>query len=260
VNLVELQHYFAHAATSGSGPLPDLDRVFKGSERLSAGERLAIYNRSYFYRLLDALACVFTHTKRLLGETDFERLGLAYIAQTPSIHPAVERFGRAFPEYLRLVAAPPLIVDLAALEWARLCALVARNAAHIASAREVETSRFPQARLRFVPSLQWLELDPGALHAFADGVRSSADLANARCGVAIWRADHAVRHEVLDSTEWQALLCATSGASLNRVCAVFDTGSADDDVQRAFQVLARWFARRWLESVVYDEAEQPTPR
>jgi len=259
MNLAELQRYFARAATTGSGPLPDLDRVFLGSERLTARERLAIYNRSYFYRLLAALAGVFAQTKCLLGETDFERLGLAYLAQHPSQHPAVERVGRAFPEYLKRVAVPPLVVDLASLEWARLCALVAANPLQIASVPAIDTSRFPWASLRFVPSLHCLELDPGALHAFTHGVRSPTELAGPRCGIAIWRTDHAVTHEVLDVTEWQALVCATSGAALNRVCAVFDTGSADDDVRRAFQVLSRWFARQWLESVVYDEAEQPTP-
>lgn len=259
MNLAELQRYFAQAATSGSGPLPDLDRVFLGSERLSARDRLAIYNRSYFYRLLDALACVFTHTKRLLGETEFERLGLAYVAQNPSQHPAVERFGRAFPEYLGLLAVPPLVVDLASLEWARLCALVAPNPQQIASMRAIDSTRFPQARLHFVPSLRWLELDPGALHAFAGGVPSPTEIAGPRCGVAIWRAEHAALHEVLDPTEWQALACATSGAKVNRVCTVFDTGSTDDDVQRAFRVLSRWFERQWLESVAYDDAERRTP-
>ncbi|MEI9949260.1 MAG: DNA-binding domain-containing protein [Pseudomonadota bacterium] len=96
MNLAELQHYFARAATSGSGPLPELDRVFLGSERLSAKDRLAIYNRGYFYRLLDALASVFSQTKRLLGDPQFERLALAYLARHPSEHPAVERVGRSF--------------------------------------------------------------------------------------------------------------------------------------------------------------------
>jgi hypothetical protein len=257
VNLAELQRYFAQAATSGSGPLPDLERVFSGSERLSARERLAIYNRSYFYRLLDALGCVFTQTQRLLGEADFERLGLAYVARNPSQHPAVERFGRAFPEYLRLEAMPAVVVDLASLEWARLCALLAANPPHIASVRDIDGARFPRARLRFVPSLQWLELDPRALRAFVGDVPSPSEAPAPRCGVAVWRRGHAVEHEALDATEWRALRAAASDAALNQVCAVFDTGSADDDVQRAFQVLSRWFARQWLESVGYDDAKPP---
>jgi hypothetical protein len=253
VNLAELQRYFARAATSGSGPLPDLERVFLDSERLSASERLAIYNRSYFYRLLDALAVVFAQTKRLLGESEFERLGLNYIEQNPSLHPAVERFGRAFPEYLRLLAEP-LIVDVASLEWTRLCALVAPDPQQIASTRTIEANRFPRARLRFVPSLQWLELAPNALQAFGGGVTASTEFAtDSRRGVAVWRNGHSVQQHFLDDTEWLALQSAASGTTLDRVCALFDTGSAEGDVQDAFRVLSCWFARQWLESVTYDD-------
>ena len=259
MSLAELQRYFASAATSGSGALPDLDRVFTSSERLPARERLAIYNRAYFYRLLDALASVFEQTKRVLGDSEFERLGLSYVAQHPSMHPAVERIGRSFPEYLQSVATPGFVVDLAALEWARLCALVAGNPPSIAQLAAIEPSRFPHARLRFVPSLYVLELDPHALSAFA-GVVSAlpAGQPSARCGVAVWRSQHAVHHQSLEAAEWQALASALSGATLSRVCTAFDRGSPDEDVRRAFQVLSGWFARQWLESIVYQQATPET--
>jgi hypothetical protein len=250
VNLAELQRYFASAATSGSGPLTDLDRVFLGSPGLSAEARIGIYNRSYFYRLLDALASVFAQTKRLLGEADFDRLGLAYVAQNPAQHYAVERVGRAFPEYLRDAAAPALVVGLASLEWARLCALVAPNPASVVSVREVDSGRFPRARLSFVPSLQCLELDRRALMAFASTELSSSEQ---RCGVAVWRSGHSVQHLQLEMAEWRALVCAASGAFVSRVCAEFDSGSAAEDAQRAFRALSSWFAREWLESLNYDD-------
>lgn len=256
MNLAELEHYFASAATSGRGPLPGLDRVFVGSEQLSAADRLGIYNRGYFYRLLDALASVFVQTKRVLGDSEFERLGLAYLARHPSEHPAVERVGRSFSEYLRNLAAPATVADLAALEWARLCALVAANPASMATLHAIEPSRFPQAQLRFVPSLRCLELDPRALSAFAgeapaDSEPFSADPTPPSCAVAVWRDQHTVRHLVLDALEWQALSIAIGGATLSHVCSAFDDSSEAEDLSRAFQVLSAWFARKWLESVAY---------
>ncbi len=261
MNLAELQRYFARVATSGSGPLPELDRVFLGSQQLSARDRLAIYNRGYFYRLLDSLASMFSRTKRLLGDPDFERLGLAYIARHPSEHPAVERIGRSFSAYLRSVAAPAIVVDLASLEWARLCALVAANPKSLATVQAIEPSLFPQARLRFVPSLRWLELDPRALSAFAGQDPSPeelavTDLSRPPCAVAVWRSQHAVRQQAIDAPEWEALASAAGGATLSRVCAVFASGSQAEDVRRAFRILSAWFARQWLEDVVYGE----TPR
>lgn len=255
MNLAELEQYFARAATSGSGPLPEVDRVFVGSERLSATDRLAIYNRGYFYRLLDALASVFSQTKRVLGDSDFERLGLAYLAQHPSDQPAVERVGRAFSEYLRSVGTPSPVVDLASLEWARLCALVAANPASVATVHRIEPSSFPHARLRFVPSLHWLELDPRALALFSGAPRSPveprvADPSGPRCGVAVWRNQHSVQHESLDAPEWNALLSAAAGATLSDICAVFEGEGEAEAVQRAFHVLSRWFARKWLEELL----------
>jgi len=254
VKLVELQTYFARAATSGNGPIAGLDRLFSGSARLPAEDRLAIYNRGYFYRLLDALASVFGQTKRVLGDSDFERLGLAYIAQHPSTHPAVERIGRSFSEYLGAVATPAIIVDLAALEWARLCALVAPDPGRLATAQAIEPSQFPQARLRFVPSLQRLELDPRALVAFASEEpmlekSSAAVTGSSRCTVAVWRSYHAVVHEPISPLESRALAIAASGATLSRVCAIFDDGPEAEDVRRALQVLSSWFTRKWLERV-----------
>lgn len=257
MNLAELEQYFARAATSGTGPLPELERVFVGSERLSATDRLAIYNRGYFYRLLDALASVFSQTKRLLGDSDFERLGLDYLARHPSDHPAAERVGRSFSEYLRSAGRPTLVVDVASLEWARLCALVAPNPASVATVNRIEPGSFPRARLHFVPSLHFLQLDPRALPAFADPHSATdqrtTDPQQSPCGVAVWRTQHRVVHESLGAAEWKALVNAAGGATVHQICAFFDTGSEPDAVQQAFQVLSGWFAREWLEAVIASE-------
>ena len=231
MTLSELERYFAAAATSGTGPVAGLDQVFVSRGALSASERLAIYNRGYYYRLLDALASVFGDTKRALGAEEFERLGLAYLARYPSEHPAVERVGRRFPDFLReRFPAPSPTLELARLEWARLCALVAPNPQALASAHELEPTEFPRSRLRFVPSLQCL------------------------AAVAVWRAAHTVVHRALEPLEFQSLSAAMGGASMSQVCARFDSGAAEADTQRAFGVISNWFERQWVESVDVDGA------
>jgi hypothetical protein len=249
VNLAELERYFAAAVTSGTGPIAGLSDVFAGSDQLSVTERLAIYNRAFFYRQLEALASVFGQTKRALGEAEFERVGLAYLATHPSEHPAVERVGRHFSQYLaRLGATPPdPIVDLAALEWARLCALVAPNPAALARPNAVAPADFPNCRVKLVPSLFWLELDMGALCAFAaDGSLSEP---GGRCAVAVWRVGHAVLQERLEPLEFQALCQAREGATMAEICAVFDTGDEAADARRAFRAVSSWYGRNWLQSV-----------
>ena len=227
MKLSELQRYFAAAATTGTGPIAGLEDVFVARGSLSASERLAIYNRGYYYRLLDALASVFGATKQALGDAEFERLGLAYVAQYPSEHPAVERVGRRFAGYVReRFPAPNPLGDVADLDWARLCALVAPNPVTVALAHELAPAQFPGARLRFVPALQCL---PSA---------------------AVWRAGNAVRELPLEILEFQALNLATAGATMSEVCALFDTGQVTADTQRAFAVISAWFGREWVESVV----------
>jgi hypothetical protein len=257
MTLAELQRYFAAVATSTSGPPSDIDDVFQSSARLSARARLAIYNRGYHYRLLDSLASVFTHTKRALGDAEFERLGLSYLAQHPSEHPAVERVGRLFPTYLStLTTLPSELADLAVLEWARLCALVAPNPSELASAHGVDPLRFPQSRLRFVASLSLHSLDERALTLFSKTAtppeRRAAQNEGAPraqpCGVAVWRKQYRVQHQALDALELAALRLALSGAPVSQFCELFDTGSDARDAERAFRMVSSWFAREWIEA------------
>jgi hypothetical protein len=255
MNLAELERYFAAVATSSSGPPAGLAEIFKNGAHLPASALLGIYNRGYHYRLLGALSSVFTRTKQALGEAEFERLGLQYLARHPSEHPAVERVGRAFPEYLaELGNLPRELPDLARLEWARLCALVAPDPSEVARVSAIDAATFPGSRLRFVASLELLSVDARALASFpgASGAatESSADGAGAtHSGVAVWRRRHLVQHQVLGPVEFEALELARSGASVSRFCAAFATGSEVDEAAAALRAVGAWFAREWINNI-----------
>ncbi|HEX3851734.1 MAG TPA: putative DNA-binding domain-containing protein [Polyangiaceae bacterium] len=252
MKLAELERFFSEAATSGSGPRAGLEQVFLGDARLSASDRLAIYNRSYYYRLLDALSSVFEQTARVLGRAEIERLALAYLTLHPSEQPAVERVGRLFPSYLReRDELADWVADLAALEWARLSALVAANPRTVLSVSDIDPALFPSSRAHLVPALHWLELDSRALHAFTGAqLRTTPSSApGERCGVVVWRKQHAVLHEQLPVLELQALQLAAEGRSISRICSCFESGDVTRDTERAFQMLSGWLARHWLESI-----------
>jgi hypothetical protein len=255
VKLAELERYFAAVATSTSGPPADLEQVFKPSARLSARELMSIYNRGYHFRLLGALEAVFERTRRALGAAEFERVGLAYVAGHPSEHPAVERIGRHFAEFLREHAqGKEAIADLAALEWARLCALVAPDPAQILTASAVDPQTFPSSHLSFVPSLTVLSLQRSALTLFAANGGAAAapaepppaDEMPAKCAVAVWRQRHALKHEVLAELEQQALELARAGAPVSQFCALFAGGTDAQAAERAFGIVSAWFGRAWI--------------
>jgi len=56
----------------------------KPNRRLSSFERLEIYNRQYWFRILDNLAEDFTGLRAVIGVKRFDRLARAYLAECPS--------------------------------------------------------------------------------------------------------------------------------------------------------------------------------
>ena len=75
-------------------PLSSRDNMKRGAEdgialvkpnsRLSSFERLEIYNRSYWSRVLDAFSEDFPGVRALLGARRFDRLRRRYLADCPS--------------------------------------------------------------------------------------------------------------------------------------------------------------------------------
>src|ERR1700723_4346535 len=91
--------------------------------RLSSFERLEIYNRQYWFRLISAVSEDFPTLNALLGPKRFDALILAYLAENPSMSWTLRDLGSTLPAFLD--AHPEftgrrhrLAVDVARLEWA----------------------------------------------------------------------------------------------------------------------------------------------
>jgi hypothetical protein len=93
------------------------------NSRLTAFERLEIYNRQYWFRVLGALAEDFSALRAVVGGSAFERLSIAYLTEHPSRSFSLRNLGSKLAEWL---AAHPeyagrrrrLAVDVARIEWA----------------------------------------------------------------------------------------------------------------------------------------------
>lgn len=93
------------------------------NSRLSAFERLEIYNRQYWFRVLGALADDFPALRAVIGKRAFDVLSIAYLAAHPSRSFTLRNLGSKLPEWL---AANPqiakrrhrLALDVARIEWA----------------------------------------------------------------------------------------------------------------------------------------------
>jgi hypothetical protein len=128
--LLEFQRTLAQAVMQ---PLTARDNMRRGNRhgvalvkpnsRLTAFERLEIYNRSYWLRVLDAFSEDFPGVRALIGVSRFDRLRRAYLAECPSesftmrdLGQHLVRWMEANPAYAEPHSAAAL--DMAKLEWA----------------------------------------------------------------------------------------------------------------------------------------------
>jgi hypothetical protein len=93
------------------------------NSRLTAFERLEIYNRQYWFRVLSALGEDFPALRAVIGSAQFDALSVAYLAAHPSRSFTLRNLGSKLVEWL---AAHPeftgrrhaLAIDVARIEWA----------------------------------------------------------------------------------------------------------------------------------------------
>jgi hypothetical protein len=93
------------------------------NSRLTPFERLEIYNRQYWYRVLDALAEDFPALRAVVGSRAFQQLSIEYFTAHPSRSFSMRNLGSKLVEWL---AAHPqhagrrqrLALDVVRIEWA----------------------------------------------------------------------------------------------------------------------------------------------
>lgn len=76
-------------------------RFIKPNERLSSFERLEIYNRQYWFRLLDCLYDDYPGVRAVLGERRFMKLAEAYLVRYPSRSFSLRDLGKRLERFLR---------------------------------------------------------------------------------------------------------------------------------------------------------------
>ncbi len=133
----------------------------KPSERLSSFERLEIYNRQYWFRLIAAVSEDYPALNALLGERRFDKLVLAYLHENPSTSWTLRDLGRKLPSWLREHPGfagryHQLAADVAVLEWAYVDAFDGLKRPPL-TAEDLQTVG-ADSRLTLQPHLQLLQL------------------------------------------------------------------------------------------------------
>ena len=130
--------------------------------QLSPFERLEIYNRQYWYRVLSAIAEDFPALRAVVGSEAFEALSIAYLTAHPSRSFSLRNLASKLPDWL---AANPnyagrrhrLAVDVARIEWAFVESF--DNAENDPLTLDQIATLDASSRLSLQPHLQLIALD-----------------------------------------------------------------------------------------------------
>ncbi len=282
-DLRTLQRLMTHAVVRplGSGdrlqkrwldgrPMAEVAAEFiKPNDRLSAFERLEIYNRVYWFRLI---GCVYDDNpglRALLGERRFDRLVRAYLAKYPSrsftlrdLCSRLAGFIREEPRWTAPRTAAALAI--ARFEWAQTVAFDG-PAAPALDPGDLAGARADRLRLGLQPYLSLLELDyPADAYVIAvkrrDALRAEASNAVDRLGrrgrsrgvvrprrgrvyVAVHRLSGRLYYKRLERAEFLILQSLGSGRPLSAAVAAAGPRRRPARVQDWF---AAWATRGWL--------------
>jgi len=256
----------AHAAT-----------FIKPGKELSSFERLEIYNRQYWFRVLSSFAEDFPGLCAALGQTRFDALSVAYLADTPSQSYTLRNLGSGLVRWLRdnpkwAGKRYDLVLDVARLEWAYVEAFDNCEERPLSAADLSHCSA--ESHLALQPHVRLLELrypvddfiiavhraQPEANFA-SNAVTESRKSRTRRMApirpeatyLAVHRFDYSVYYKRLEREAYVTLRALGNGSSLGVALAEAFAGSSIPEqeqpsrVQEWFATWAElgWFCRDW---------------
>jgi len=234
--------------------------VIKPNDRLSSFERLEIYNRQYWLRVLDSFAEDFPGLRAVVGAAAFDQIAIAYLSQCPSRSYTLAALGSRLASWMsanpRLLGdRKKLSLEMAKLEWAHIAAFEAAEHPALATADGIDGN----TRLKLQPYLHLFHFHypvDDLLLAVREAENNGGlslqkrrqllrDLASGPVYLAVHRSEFSVHYKRLDPEAFRLLRSIQRGASLA------------DGVEAAFKgckipadhwphLIERWFAN-WME-------------
>jgi Putative DNA-binding domain len=285
MNLLELQRRFTEAlmtplnseegiserTSRGESMQEVVEEFVKPNDRLSSVERLEIYSRSYWFRLLSSLNEDFVGLRAVIGDDKFDALAQHYLEQNPSrsftlrnLGSRLESWLRANPKYIQ--PHERLALDMVRLEWADAECFDALEEPALDLDDVAQLGDDP--RLRLQPNLQLLDLHypvddlllqirdeqeeeaDEASNTFSEK-RSRARLKSVRKSkpkptfVVVHRVDYLVYFKRIEAEAFRVLRAIGEGKSLSEaIDAAFSPSTLAES--KITELVQRWF-RDWAE-------------
>jgi len=217
-------------------------RYIKPNDRLSSFERLEIYNRQYWFRILGGMAEDFPGLHAVLGGQRFESMCKAYLTECPSRSFTLRNLGAHLERWLRqnpswIHDRRVLALDMVRLEWADIEAFDGQAKPPLRS-EDLREMEVPNLQLSIQPYVQLLELHypvddlllevkhgddtsdftSNAIHERRkrSKVRAVAKLEPAQIFLAVHRLDFSVYFRRIEPEEFRLLNAVRCGKTIER--------------------------------------------
>ncbi len=240
----------------------EANELVKPNDRLTSTERLNIYHRQYWYRILDSFNEDFPGLSAVLGDRVFEGLSRAYLAACPSqsftlrnLGSQLENWLTGHPEFAGKHLA--LALDMIRLEWAHIEAFDSAEREPLGPEDLLELG--PELAIALQPHIALLELQypvdelriKVSRHAEEHGAASNAVIQPARRHIvrryaklkpqqiflAVHRVEFTVYYRRLEPQEFRLLQAIGQGRAIG---AALDSAFADSELEP--QKIQTWFA------------------
>lgn len=252
----------------------DLETVVNRSRSLTGAERLAIYGRAYYARLLECFRAEFPCLLHALGDELFNQFVSEYLRRHPPRGYTLNRLAENFPRFLaetrpdadaprgRRESWPDFVVDLATLERAfgetfDGPGLEGETVLRPRQVLGVPAARFQEMRLAPAPCLRVLAFSyPVAAYFHAARRGRKPELpAPAETFLALTRRNYTVRFFDLSAAQYEFLRALLNDSTVARA-SLQAAGAAGRD-RAALEAEARAWLRDWAAAGFFRQLLSP---
>ncbi len=238
--------------------------IIKPNDRLTSFERLEIYNRQYWFRILSALSEDFPGLRAIIGEKRFDKMAVEYLYDCPSRSFTLRNLGSRLESWLRehsehIAGQEQIALDMVRLEWAEIEAF--DEAARPRLTEADLPALGPDPRFQLQPYIWLLDLNypvDDLLIRVRSELEETDIVSNAvterahsrsrrrllpkpeRIFLAIHRADNTVYFKRIDKEAFIILSALRDGKTLSD--AVDEVDWSGRDLEPAMAEVHKWFA------------------
>jgi hypothetical protein len=249
----------SRAKLSEQSPAAEAKQWILPSRHLRPKERVEIYTRMYFSRLLECMEVDYPAVAHIAGEHAFEKLVRTYLLRHPSKHYSLNALGARLPEFLSgsvRVARRPLLRDVAHLEQLMTVVFDApqSNVLKSSDLAAIAPEAWENARPRLIEALRLAAFDHRA-NAIVTSARQSQtlpELTRKKTWVVVYRKEYVgwrmeltqPMHAVLTAMAERKTLreAIEAGAGVFR-------GSPEELQAQIFQWFAEWVGEGFFTAI-----------